>query len=97
LNEKLKFQKIPKGVLLLNASANSSRALRETIGKFTKPLGMLTTGISFVQTLDDINNGHYESATVHGGDAVMGLVAFWGPIGAGVSGLYFLSRFFWGD
>jgi hypothetical protein len=60
-------------------------------------LGVLATTISLVQTIDDIDHGNYEAATIHGLDTVMGMVGFLGPVGAAVSGVYFVSRIFWGN
>ena len=62
-----------------------------------KGLGYVAAGIATLQTIDDIRNGKTGMAVIHGLDAVMGVVGTLGPIGAGVSIAWGISRAFWGN
>jgi len=72
-------------------------ALGKTAGKYMKGLGYMAAGIAALQTIDDIRNGKTGMAVVHGLDAMMGVVGTLGPIGAGVSIAWGISRAFWGN
>ncbi|MBL0267847.1 MAG: hypothetical protein IPP99_04010 [Chitinophagaceae bacterium] len=97
MGNNLKFNRIGWGGNGATGARKEAQLFSKRLGYVTKGLGAITTGLSLYQTVDDLQNGNYKAAAVHGTDAVMGVIAFLGPIGAGISGLYFLSRFFWGN
>ena len=42
----------------------------------------------------DFQNGNTRAGAIHSADAVMGVVSLFGPVGAAISGVYFVSRLF---
>jgi RHS repeat-associated protein len=72
-------------------------ALGETAGKYMKGLGYVAAGVAALQTYQDIRNGNTRMAIIHGADALMGVVGTLGPLGAGVSIAWGISRAFWGN
>lgn len=77
---------------------NAALALEGKLGYVTKRLGFLGAGISAGQVINDVIHKNYKAATIHTLDTIMGVVgAVGGPIGGVVSGVYFVSRIFWGN
>jgi len=72
-------------------------ALGETASKYMKGLGYVAAGVAALQTYQDIRNGNTRMAIIHGADALMGVVGTLGPLGAGVSIAWGISRAFWGN
>lgn len=58
---------------------------------------MATSIISGVQAYNDFKHGNAKAGAIHTADAVMGVVSLFGPVGAAISGVYFVSRIFWGN
>jgi RHS repeat-associated protein len=96
LGENLKYNRIGWGGNQHTGARSEAKAISSKLRVATKVLGVTTTIISGYQAYNDFKHGNTRAGVVHSIDAVMGAVGtFGGPIGAAVSGLYFISRFFW--
>ncbi len=76
---------------------SAAQKLGSRLGVATKVLGAVTSLISAGQAINDFSNGNVKQGAIHSADAIMGVVSLFGPIGAAASGIYFVSRMFWGN
>ncbi len=93
----MKFNRAGWGGNRYTGTRSTAKTLGSRIGIATKVLGAATSIISGVQAINDFQNGNTRAGAIHSADAVMGVVSLFGPVGAVISGVYFVSRLFLGN
>ena len=97
VGKNMKFNNVGWGGNGATGGRSVAKALSTKIGYATTTLGIVTVGVSVFQAVNDFSHGNTKAGVIHSADAIMGVVGMCGPIGAAVSGIYFVSRFFWGN
>jgi RHS repeat-associated protein len=93
----LKFNRAGWGGNGATGPRSAAKAIGSRIGLATKVFGAATSIISGVQAFNDFQHGNTKAGAIHTVDAAMGVVSLFGPVGAAISGAYFVSRIFWGN
>lgn len=97
LGNNLKYNRAGWGGNGATGARSNAKGIATKLKVATKVLGVATTLISGYQAYNDFTHGNTKAGIIHTVDAVMGVVSLFGPVGAAVSGIYFVSRMFWGN
>lgn len=92
-----KFNRAGWGGNRFTGARSTAKTISTRLTVATKVLGGAKAIISGVQAINDFQHGNTRVDIIHSAYAVMGVVSLFGPVGAAVSGIYFVSRLFWGN